>query len=216
MIVACQRFDGIPRLCLQRVRSANFMRRGRDANSFTRDPCRPWHRAPLGHLPENRRRHTVASKVSQSLADDRLDRLAVPPNLAKEHGTLNGAEAEVGHMLFVRFRRQTSKRLLLNKKNRQFVLDHLEDEAEVLPDQLVLLGHLVSHCPEGAAARHAKALLHFNLRCEPALQIVPRRDLVTNKGGARFDLLGAGATTLEWTLPSPPPFHSYETLPRIE
>jgi cytochrome c oxidase subunit 1 len=26
---------------------------------------------------------------------------------------------------------------------------------------------------------------------------------------------GVGATTLEWTLPSPPPFHSYETLPRI-
>jgi cytochrome c oxidase subunit 1 len=27
---------------------------------------------------------------------------------------------------------------------------------------------------------------------------------------------GEGATTLEWTLPSPPAFHSYETLPRIE
>jgi cytochrome c oxidase subunit 1 len=27
---------------------------------------------------------------------------------------------------------------------------------------------------------------------------------------------GAGATTLEWTLPSPPPFHQYETLPRIK
>ena len=26
---------------------------------------------------------------------------------------------------------------------------------------------------------------------------------------------GVGATTLEWTLPSPPPFHSYEALPRI-
>jgi cytochrome c oxidase subunit I len=26
---------------------------------------------------------------------------------------------------------------------------------------------------------------------------------------------GVGATTLEWTLPSPPEFHSYETLPRI-
>jgi cytochrome c oxidase subunit 1 len=26
---------------------------------------------------------------------------------------------------------------------------------------------------------------------------------------------GASATTLEWTLPSPPPFHQYETLPRI-
>jgi cytochrome c oxidase subunit 1 len=27
---------------------------------------------------------------------------------------------------------------------------------------------------------------------------------------------GAGATTLEWTLPSPPPFHQFEVLPRIE
>ena len=27
---------------------------------------------------------------------------------------------------------------------------------------------------------------------------------------------GAGATTLEWTLSSPPPFHSYETLPRVK
>jgi cytochrome c oxidase subunit I len=27
---------------------------------------------------------------------------------------------------------------------------------------------------------------------------------------------GAGATTLEWTLPSPPPYHCYETLPRIK
>jgi heme/copper-type cytochrome/quinol oxidase subunit 1 len=27
---------------------------------------------------------------------------------------------------------------------------------------------------------------------------------------------GVGATTLEWTLPSPPPFHQFETLPRID
>jgi len=27
---------------------------------------------------------------------------------------------------------------------------------------------------------------------------------------------GIGATTLEWTLPSPPPFHQYEVLPRIQ
>ena len=26
---------------------------------------------------------------------------------------------------------------------------------------------------------------------------------------------GVGATTLEWTLSSPPPFHSFETLPRF-
>jgi cytochrome c oxidase subunit 1 len=27
---------------------------------------------------------------------------------------------------------------------------------------------------------------------------------------------GAGATTLEWTLSSPPPFHQFATLPRID
>jgi len=27
---------------------------------------------------------------------------------------------------------------------------------------------------------------------------------------------GEGATTLEWTLPSPPPFHQYSTLPKID
>jgi cytochrome c oxidase subunit 1 len=27
---------------------------------------------------------------------------------------------------------------------------------------------------------------------------------------------GVGATTLEWTLPSPPNFHSYETLPELK
>jgi cytochrome c oxidase subunit 1 len=27
---------------------------------------------------------------------------------------------------------------------------------------------------------------------------------------------GTGATTLEWSVPSPPPFHQYETLPVIE
>jgi heme/copper-type cytochrome/quinol oxidase subunit 1 len=26
---------------------------------------------------------------------------------------------------------------------------------------------------------------------------------------------GRGATTLEWSLPSPPPFHQFDTLPRI-
>ena len=27
---------------------------------------------------------------------------------------------------------------------------------------------------------------------------------------------GVGATTLEWTLPSPPPFHQFNTLPQIK
>jgi cytochrome c oxidase subunit 1 len=27
---------------------------------------------------------------------------------------------------------------------------------------------------------------------------------------------GEGATTLEWTLTSPPPFHQFETLPKVD
>jgi cytochrome c oxidase subunit 1 len=37
----------------------------------------------------------------------------------------------------------------------------------------------------------------------------------TRKEKAADNPYGAGATTLEWTLPSPPPFHQYNTLPRI-
>ena len=36
------------------------------------------------------------------------------------------------------------------------------------------------------------------------------------KRAAEANPWGAGATTLEWMLPSPPPFHQWETLPRIK
>ena len=38
------------------------------------------------------------------------------------------------------------------------------------------------------------------------------------KAGRKVDAnyWGEGATTLEWTVSSPPPFHSYEELPRIK
>ena len=38
---------------------------------------------------------------------------------------------------------------------------------------------------------------------------------VVRKEKAADNPWGIGATTLEWTLPSPPAFHSYEKLPRI-
>jgi cytochrome c oxidase subunit 1 len=37
----------------------------------------------------------------------------------------------------------------------------------------------------------------------------------SKKRAAGANPWGVGATTLEWTLPSPPPFHQFETLPRI-
>ncbi|MBV8069336.1 MAG: cytochrome ubiquinol oxidase subunit I, partial [Acidobacteriaceae bacterium] len=38
---------------------------------------------------------------------------------------------------------------------------------------------------------------------------------VTSPLSVAANYWGEGATTLEWSLPSPPPFHTYEELPRI-
>jgi cytochrome c oxidase subunit 1 len=40
-------------------------------------------------------------------------------------------------------------------------------------------------------------------------------DAFRRKESAGDNPWGVGATTLEWTLPSPPPFHQYERLPLI-
>ena len=41
-------------------------------------------------------------------------------------------------------------------------------------------------------------------------------DAFAKKRSAEANPWGAGATTLEWTLPSPPPFHQFEVLPRVQ
>jgi cytochrome c oxidase subunit I len=41
-------------------------------------------------------------------------------------------------------------------------------------------------------------------------------DAFLRKRQAADNPWGAGATTLEWTLPSPPPFHQFEVLPRVQ
>jgi len=40
--------------------------------------------------------------------------------------------------------------------------------------------------------------------------------LIIKRVKAPDNYWGEGATTLEWTLPSPPPYHQFNTLPRIE
>ena len=39
--------------------------------------------------------------------------------------------------------------------------------------------------------------------------------IFTSKAHVADNYWGEGATTLEWTQPSPPPFHTYAELPRI-
>jgi cytochrome c oxidase subunit 1 len=41
-------------------------------------------------------------------------------------------------------------------------------------------------------------------------------DAFARKQAAAANPWGPGATTLEWTLSSPPPFHQFEVLPRVQ
>jgi cytochrome c oxidase subunit 1 len=56
------------------------------------------------------------------------------------------------------------------------------------------------------------ALIAF---CATAVFLYTVYEAFSRKRVAGDNPWGVGATTLEWTLPSPPPFHQYETLPRI-
>ena len=58
-------------------------------------------------------------------------------------------------------------------------------------------------------------LLH-RLRRLPGVPVRHRPQPSPARCTRRANPWGVGATTLEWTLPSPPPFHTCETLPRIK
>ena len=67
------------------------------------------------------------------------------------------------------------------------------------------------------------ALRRFKRTCEKAgvLAETRKREFYEKptqerKRKAAANPWGEGATTLEWTLSSPPPFHQFETLPQIK
>ena len=72
----------------------------------------------------------------------------------------------------------------------------------------------LSGCLRGL--EHGLVDRRLHLRRRPAA-CSSRRDLCASSARRRprDNPWGEGATTLEWTLPSPPPFHQFETLPRI-
>ena len=51
---------------------------------------------------------------------------------------------------------------------------------------------------------------------EAGRRLAAANDEKVRKRKAGDNPWGVGATTLEWTLPSPPPFHTYNELPRIK
>jgi hypothetical protein len=66
----------------------------------------------------------------------------------------------------------------------------------------------------GVEFRRLDRLLHLLRRPDRFLFGIAQA--FARKQHAASNPWGVGAATLEWTLPSPPNFHSYETLPRIK
>jgi hypothetical protein len=64
-----------------------------------------------------------------------LDGLAAPFYLAHQHRTLDRGDAKIGHALGVGAFTEPALGLLLEEKCGQLVLDHLEDEADILPNE---------------------------------------------------------------------------------
>jgi cytochrome c oxidase subunit 1 len=62
--------------------------------------------------------------------------------------------------------------------------------------------------------RFPRRFLHLGLR-GAGVPLRHRRGLL-QEARVGNNPWGEGATTLEWTLSSPPPFHQFETLPRIK
>src|SRR5262249_21484561 len=106
-------------------------------------------------------------------AHGRFDELAVSFDLAEEHGALNHRDAKVRQLVLARVGLQTAARFLLDKESGNLRLHDLEDQAEVLADELVVLRDLVANRSERTSARHLEALLQAEMCEKPALEIVP-------------------------------------------
>src|SRR5215467_5862935 len=100
-----------------------------------------------------------AAKVSHGLAYDLFHEMTVPLHLAQEHRPLNHREAEVGELLLVRLRIETTARLLPDEERGDLCFRDLEDQTQILADQFIVFRHFVSDGTERAPARHPIALL---------------------------------------------------------
>src|SRR5215831_1365144 len=104
--------------------------------------------------------------------------MTVPLHLAHEHRSLNHREAEVGELLLAHQRIEPTARLLLDEERGDLRFRDFEDQTEILADQFIVFRYFVSDGAERTPAGHPMALLQRELRAEPALQIVPRSNLI--------------------------------------
>jgi hypothetical protein len=80
---------------------------------------------------------------------------------------LNSGDTEVSQPILVSVCHQSTLCLFPDEKDSQLILHDLKKMAEVLPDELVLLGYPIADSSKWTAPRHAKFLLQLDVRGEP-------------------------------------------------
>jgi hypothetical protein len=83
-------------------------------------------------------------------------------HLAHQHRALSSGDTEVSEPILVSVCRQSALCLFPDEKGSQLILHDLEDMAEVLPDEFVLVRHSIAASSKWTAPRHAKS---FATRC---------------------------------------------------
>ncbi len=146
--------------------------------------------------------HNITLQMHQSFLGCRLNRPATPLDFSHQHRALDRGDAKISHLLRISLFGQPSLSFFFEKETRNLALHHFKNQVQVLPDQFVVFGHLIPHRPERTSARHFIALLQFQLRQEPLLQVLPRVGLAEVKHNSGFriassfrvaqDLLGFG------------------------
>jgi hypothetical protein len=76
--------------------------------------------------------------------------------------SLSSGDTEVSQPILVSVCRQSALCLFPDEKGAQLILHDLEDMAEVLPDEFVLVRHSIADSSKWTAPRHAKS---FATRC---------------------------------------------------
>src|SRR5438128_10373473 len=126
----------------------------------------------------------VASEVRHGFVHDTFRELTATFDLPHQHGALNRRKAEVGKMVLACIFVESAAGLFLDEERGNFHLGDLKNQIEILANELVVLGQLVSDRAEGASARHPEALLQSDLGEEPLLEIVPRPNLVAQQAAS--------------------------------
>src|SRR5215510_12354729 len=113
------------------------------------------------------RRYGISPEMLEGLLDACFGDMAASLNLAHQHRSLYSGDAEIGEPIFVRLLGEALPRFLPDKKCCKFALHHFEDQAQILPDQLIALLDLITDRSERTAALHVVGLLLFDLTEEP-------------------------------------------------